>query len=171
MTRPAVFDPEGIIAILNRHRVRYVVVGGIAAGVQGAVWATADLDICYARTRANLDRLAGALRDLEAAPDPLPEGVTVRLDAAALGHGDLWTLATRLGRLDCLGEPAPGLGYDTLAERGRTIRGSSETYVVASFDDLIEMKRAAGRPKDLAQIELLRAAREETGRKMAANGG
>jgi len=164
MTASAVFDPEGIIAVLNRHGVLYVVVGGIAAGVQGAIWATADLDVCYARTRANLGRLAAALRDLEAVPEPVPDGVTVKLDAVALGQGDLWTLATRLGRLDCLGEPAPGLGYVTLAERGRTIRGTTQTYVVASFDDLIEMKRAAGHPKDLVQIELLRAAREESRR-------
>jgi len=43
------FDPQALIAALNRHGVRYVVIGGIAGGVQGAIWATTDLDICYAR--------------------------------------------------------------------------------------------------------------------------
>jgi hypothetical protein len=163
MASPAVFDPVAIIAVLNRHQVRFVVIGGIAAGVQGVVWATADLDICYARSRANVGRLAAALEDLEAHVVDEPPGVSVKLDARAIRGGDWWTLTTRLGRLDCLGEPAPGLTFETLVERGRTFEGS-ETYAVASFDDLIAMKRAAGRPKDLGQIELLRAAAKEARR-------
>lgn len=67
---------------------------------------------------------------------------------------------TRYGRLDLLGEPAPGTDYVFLARRARTIHGE-QTYQVASIDDLIAMKRAAGRTKDLAQIELLRATAEE----------
>jgi hypothetical protein len=154
------FDPIGIVAVLNRHGVRYVVIGGIAAGVQGAIWATTDLDVCHSRSRANLRRLASALDDLEAAPVDVPPDVRVPLDERMLARGDIWTLSTRLGRLDCLVEPAPGLTYATLSERGRPFEGS-ETYLVASIDDLITMKRTAGRPKDLAQIDLLRAVSDE----------
>jgi hypothetical protein len=154
------FDPVGIIAILNRHAVRYVVIGGIAAGVQGAIWATTDLDVCHSRSRANLRRLANALEDLEAATADVPPDVKVPLDARMLARGDIWTLSTRLGRLDCIAEPAPGLTYETLSERGRPFEGS-ETYLVASIDDLITMKRTAGRPKDLAQLDLLRAVSDE----------
>lgn len=154
------FDPLAIIRVLNDRGVLFVLIGGIAAGVQGAIWATTDLDIVYARGRENHARLASALADLEAAPIDLPPGVRVQLDARSLAAGNVWTLRTRFGRLDLLGEPAPGIRYETLAPRARTIRGE-QTYMVASIDDLIVMKRAAGRAKDVAHIELLQATVEE----------
>lgn len=162
MTQPAIdaFDPLAIIRILNEHGVRYVVIGGIAAGVQGVIWATTDLDIAYARERDDHDRLAGALAELAAVPVDLPDGVRVSLDARALAAGTNWTLMTKHGRFDLLGEPGGGLGYATLAPRARVIRGE-QTYAVASIEDLITMKTAAGRPKDIGQVELLRAAAEE----------
>jgi hypothetical protein len=154
--RPAAFDPLAIIEILNRHGVSFVVIGGIAAGVQGAMWTTFDLDVVYSRDRGGLRKLAAALNELDARLIDLGAGVTVRLDEQSLRHGDIWTLATRHGRLDLLGEPAPGLRYETLAPRARTIEGRA-TYRVASIADLIAMKRFAGRPRDEGQIELLRA--------------
>jgi hypothetical protein len=156
---PAAFDPLAIIDILNQHSVPFVVVGGIAAGVQGAMWTTFDLDVVYSRERAGLRRLAAALQDLDARPIDLEAGLTVSLDERSLRHGDVWTLATRHGRLDLLGEPAPGMRYEALAARARTIDGRA-TYLVASIADLIAMKRHAGRPRDEGQIELLRAAWE-----------
>ncbi|MEO7664175.1 MAG: hypothetical protein ABIV26_03550 [Candidatus Limnocylindrales bacterium] len=156
-TRSPAFDPLAIIGILNRHEVPFVVIGGIAAGVQGAMWATFDLDVTYSRTPAGLRGLAAALAELDAAPIGLEDGVTVQLDTRALRHGDTWTLATRLGRLDLLAEPAPGLRYEALAPRARTIHGE-QVYPVASLADLIAMKRHAGRAQDVGHIQLLRAA-------------
>jgi hypothetical protein len=86
--------------------------------------------------------------------------MTVHLDARSLSAGNFWTLITRYGRLDLLGEPAPRINYAVLVKRARTIHGQ-ETYQVATIDDLIAMKRAAGRTKDMAQIELLRATADE----------
>jgi hypothetical protein len=142
---PVPFDPLAIIEVLNRHEVPFLVIGGIAAGVQGAMWATFDLDITYGRSRADLRRLAAA--------------VEVHLDERGLVHGDVWTLTTRHGRLDLLAEPAPGLRYETLAPRARTIEGE-QTYRVAAIADLIAMKRVANRPQDEGHIRLLRAAWE-----------
>jgi hypothetical protein len=156
---PAPFDPIAIIELLERHRVKYLVIGGIAAGVQGAMWATFDLDITYDRSRRNLTRLAAALAELGASPIGLDDGVRVHLDEQGLQHADIWTLATRYGRLDLLAEPGPGLRYETLAPRARTIDGI-QTYRVASLADLIAMKRVAGRPQDEGHIRLLRAALE-----------
>jgi hypothetical protein len=154
------FDPIAIIRVLNRNEVPFVVIGGIAAGVQGAIWATLDLDICHGRERADYQRLAAALTELEARPEAVAAGVEVKLDAAALRHGDWWSLRTKHGKLDCLGEPAPGVDFVFLAPRAIRFEGE-ESYLVASFEDLIRMKREAGRPKDIAHIELLRAAEEE----------
>jgi hypothetical protein len=153
------FDPLAIIEILNRHGTRYVVIGGIAAGVQGAMWATFDLDIVYSRDRDDLTMLAAALAELDARPISIENGVRVTLDERALRHGDVWTLTTRHGRLDLLGEPAPGLQFDALARRARMIEGQ-QRYRVASLADLIAMKRFAGRARDAGHIELLRAAWE-----------
>jgi len=155
----APFDPLAMIEVLNRNDVAYLVIGGIAAGVQGAMWATFDLDITYGRSRVDLKRLAAALAELEASPIGLEDGVQVHLDERGLQHGDVWTLATRYGRLDLLAEPAPGLRYETLEPRARTIEGE-QTYRVASIADLIAMKRVANRPQDAGHIRLLRAAWE-----------
>lgn len=161
MTSADPFDPQALIATLNRHGVRYVVIGGIAGGVQGAVWATTDLDICYARGSGDHERLAAALAELKARPLDLPSGLRFRLDARALRRGETWTLSTDFGRLDLMGEPAPGLDYETLASQGRRFVGQQQTYLVASLGDLITMKRAAGRAKDRAHIELIQAVQEE----------
>jgi hypothetical protein len=160
MTDEVAFDPIAIIQVLNAREVRHVVIGGIAAGVQGVIWATADLDICHRRDRENHARLASACAELEARPRGLPEGVKVVLDASAIAGGTTWTLTTRHGSLDLLGEPGAGLDYDALASRARRFEGE-EPYLVASIDDLIAMKTAAGRPKDIGQVELLRLASEE----------
>lgn len=104
--------------------------------------------------------MARALADLEAVPIDLPAGVKVVLDARSLRAGHTWTLATRLGRLDLLAESA-GLDYATLESRSRSFAGA-ERYLVASIEDLITMKVAAGRPKDAGQVELLRQVAEES---------
>jgi hypothetical protein len=163
------FDPLAIIRVLNAHGVRYVVIGGIAAGVQGVIWATFALDICHARDRANHERLAAALDELQARPRGLPDGVEVVLDARGIAAGTTWTLTTRHGSLDLLAEPWAGTDYDALASHARRIEGE-ESYLVATIDDLIAMKSAAGRPKDVGQVALLRVAAEERARLDAERG-
>lgn len=161
MTDPAVeaFDPLAIIRTLNEHQVRYVVIGGFAAGVQGAVWLTTDLDVCYARDPDNRARLAEALAELQAEQVDLPAGVRVALDARSLNRATTWALRTRFGRLDLLGEPGAGLDFHGLVPRARRFQGREE-YLVASIADLIAMKSAAGRPKDVGHVELLRMVAE-----------
>lgn len=159
MAEPA--DAEGMLRALSEHGIRFVVIGGLAGNAWGSPTVTYDLDICYARDQANLEKLAAALRDLGATLRGAPDDLPFRLDATTLKLGDSFTFKTRLGDLDCLGTPTGTLGFDELdrtAVRG-DLRGVSVRVV--ALEDLIRMKRAAGRPKDLIEAEVLGALRRE----------
>lgn len=164
MTAPASFDPLRLLETLDRHRVRFVVVGGIAARLLGSPTVTRDLDICYARDPDNLKALAAVLGELHARLRGAEPGLPFRPDLRTLRAGDAFTLQTDAGDLDVLGSPAGTDGFADLARHAqRTDLGGVEV-LVASVDDLIRMKRAAGRPKDLIEVEVLGALRDEIDR-------
>jgi hypothetical protein len=145
------------------HRVRFVVIGGIAARLRGSTTITEDLDVCYQRDPENMERLVKALRQIRARLRGAPPDVPFRLDAKTLAMGDSFTFVTDVGSIDVIGHPSgiPG-GYEELeraADEMELVGGI--TVKVASLDDLIRMKRAAGRPKDLAEVEILGALRDE----------
>ncbi|HEY7462490.1 MAG TPA: hypothetical protein VIC59_11540 [Gemmatimonadota bacterium] len=160
MSRGA-FDPLLGLATLLRHRVRFVVIGGFAGRLWGSPTLTNDLDVCYAREDANLEALATALRELGARLRGAPGDLRFPLSAASLRAGDHFTFVTRAGNLDCLGLPAGAEDFDAL-ERAATVMDLDGLHVrVAALEDLIRMKRAAGRPKDRIEVEVLGALREE----------
>ena len=159
------FDPDAILRTLVRHDVRFVVIGGLAGNIRGSADLTNDLDICYARDPENLERLAGSLRELGAhlrvgrEPDA---DLPFRLDAATLKAGDTFTFATEHGDLDVLGTPSGTEGFEDLDRSATVVEVSDGLSVrVASIDDLMRMKRASGRTKDLLHLEHLAALREE----------
>jgi hypothetical protein len=157
------FEFLDALEALVKYRVRFVVVGGIAANLRGSTTITNDLDICYARDGDNLERLVKALRDLKARLRGAPRDVPFRLDAKTLEMGDAFTFVTEAGSLDVTGHPSgiPG-GYEELERAADEMTiGMGMTVQVASIDDLIRMKRAAGRPKDLIEVEVLGALRDE----------
>jgi hypothetical protein len=156
----AEFDPTAILRVLDAHGVMYVVVGGVSGSLHGSTTLTQDIDIAYGRDRQNLQRLAAALRDLRATLRGAPKDLPFRLDAATLRAGLNFTFSTRLGPLDCIGEAAGGFTYDNLVGNAERYAVSGMTVVVASLDDLIRMKRAAGRIKDRVEVENLSALRE-----------
>jgi hypothetical protein len=151
-------DPLAILRALERHGVRYVLIGALAARIAGAPVVTEDIDVTPAPDRRNLDRLADALRELDARLRTAdPEGVPFRIDAEMLSGAEIWTLTTAAGDLDVCFTPAGTRGYADLrreASRERLDRGLVVT--VASLRDVIRSKEAAGRAKDLAQLPLLR---------------
>jgi len=157
MTGPASFDPLRLLETLERHGVQFVVVGGIAARLIGSPTVTRDLDICHARDRANLAALASVLAELQAEL----RGAEPGLDARPLRAGDSFTFQTDAGDLDILGTPAGTDGYADLARTAGSMQLGGLKVLVASVDDLIRMKRAAGRPKDLIEVEGLGALRDE----------
>ena len=158
------FDAGAIVRALQHHKVEFVVIGGIAGQLWGSATITQDLDICYAREKTNLENLAGALRELKAKLRGVKEDVPFQLDARTLFNGDSFTFTTAFGALDCLATPSGTSGYDDLKQAAETMPvGGSLKVRVCSIDDLIRMKRAAGRRKDLLALEELAALRDERG--------
>jgi hypothetical protein len=149
------------LIVLARHGVRFIVIGGYAAIARGSPLLTGDMDICYARDDENLERLAGALRELKATLRGAPLDIPFQLDAKALKEGDHFTFSTSVGALDILGTPAGTRGFGDLNQDATDVELDGLTVRVASIDDLIRMKRAAGRPKDLVGLEWLRGLRDQ----------
>ncbi len=154
------FNPRPILAVLLRHDVRFVVIGGIAASLQGSTTITNDFDICYARERDNLERLAESLRELDATLRGAEELVPFQLDARSLKAGMNFTFDTKYGPFDCIGEASGNFDYEQLRRNADEMDLVQTKVFVASLDDLIRMKRAAGRNKDLIEVENLSALRE-----------
>ncbi len=163
----AEFDPIALLRVLVRHRVDFVLIGGVAARLRGAPLLTQDLDITPSMDPANLSRLTAALEDLGArlrtATDP--EGVALPPDPELLAAGTIWTLATRHGDLDLVMAPAGTKGYPDLARSAEAVTVSLRPRLevdVASLADVIRSKEAAGREKDRAALPLLRRTLEES---------
>jgi hypothetical protein len=164
------FDPERIIRLLLRHKVDFVLVGGFAATLHGSTTVTSDLDICYSREAANLERLAAALRELDVRLRGAPDDLPFKLDARSLRNGLNFTFRTVHGNFDCLGDPGGGVDYASLSANADSLDIDGININVASLDDLIRMKRAAGRSKDLIEVEnlsKLREVRDELGKDAA----
>ena len=156
---PGDFQPEAVVELLGRHRVRYVLIGGLAGIAHGAPFVTVDTDICQATDPANLEGLAAALREVHADLRGAEPGLPFQLDAGTLARGDAFTFTTDIGAIDILATPAGTAGYDDLIRTAETFRLFGHDVRIASVDDLIRMKRAAGRPKDLLAVEELGALR------------
>jgi predicted nucleotidyltransferase len=146
-----------ILRVLNKHEVRFVVIGAIAAIAQGYPLTTQDIDITPARDPDNLERLAAALRELDARlRTPKDEGVAFPIDAQMLGNADMWTLRTPFGDLDVSYVPSGTQGYDDLRRGARTEAIDGVEVAISSLVDIIRSKEAAGRVKDQAQLPALR---------------
>jgi len=159
------FDPERLLRLLADHGVRFVLIGGWAAKLQGSPTVTADIDICYSRDVPNLQRLAAALGDVEVRLRGIDDDVPFTLDARSLRAGDSFTLTTSIGDVDLIATPAGSGGFDALSASADTLELDDLRVAVASLSDLIAMKRAAGRPKDLVEVEILETLRREVERR------
>lgn len=153
----AEFDPLPILEVLQRHDVRFVLIGAAAAIAQGSPIPTEDVDITPARDQVNLERLAAALRELGAKLRTPTDAVEFPVDGPFLNVGEIWTLTTPHGDLDISFFPSGTRGYEDLRRDAVELElGPGLTITVASLADVIRSKQAAGRLKDLGQLPALR---------------
>jgi hypothetical protein len=151
------FSPRALLRRLVEGNVDFVVVGGIAAVAHGSAAFTQDLDISYAPDEENLDRLGRVLVELGARLRGVTDDVPFIPDGRTLKRTRVLTLETRLGSIDLLAQPDGAPAYERLRERASHETIAGVAVRVASLDDLIAMKKAAGRPKDLVAVEELEA--------------
>ncbi len=155
-------DIAGIIRVLTSHGVEFVVIGGAAAMVRDLpVPATVDIDITPSRAESNLERLAAAFDDLDAALLTADSGGTwfPRRPVDNWAQYDTLHLVTRLGLLDVVFVPdgAPS-GFDDLvatAERCAVLSDDA-TALVITTDTWVQLKEASGRAKDLEHLDRYR---------------
>jgi predicted nucleotidyltransferase len=158
--------PLALLARLADAAVDFVVIGGIAVVTHGHIRTTRDLDITYATDQANVDALGRVLVDLDARLRGVTEVVPFVPDGRTLRAAEILTLETTEGALDLLATPPGAPAYSELKQRAEVIDVDGRSVAIASLDDLLAMKRKAGRPRDLEDIEAL-----EELRRLRAEGG
>lgn len=156
------YVPRALVQALADGGVEFVIVGGVAVALRALPRFTKDLDICYAVDQQNLDRLGNVLLARGAKLRGVPEEVPFMPDGRTLKQTQILTLTTADGDIDLLVHPDGAPEYETLARNATTMELAERRVKVASIDDLIAMKRAAGRPQDLVDIEALEIARERS---------
>lgn len=147
-------DAERILRVLGERGVDYVLIGGLAVQTHGHVRTTNDADLIPAPDPENLERLASALRDLDARVlNPGQEDVEV--DAQMLPRATIWQFATRDGGVDVMHEVPGGRSFSELSDRALHVKLGGVDVPVVDLDDLIQMKLARGRSVDLADVAAL----------------
>lgn len=151
---------------LTKRKVRFVVVGGVAAAAHGSSRVTNDLDICYdAEAVANIVVLASILAGWKAYPRGIDKGLTRSfiMDDRTLRNAPILTLTTSEGDIDVMDRIA-GVGqYDAVRRHSERISALGVRFRVLDLPSLIKAKRAAGRPRDfdhLPELEALLALRK-----------
>ena len=169
-------DALAMIEALDRHGVDYVLVGGLAATLYGAVRLTTDMDVVPDWTQPNRARLAAALKELHAqlrVPGQ-KETVPFPLDASSFTSFEVSTWRTDCGDIDIIiGIPSSTRGhlngYGHLASRAEHHQlDNGPTILVGELDDIIESKTALGRPTDLVVLEELWQLRNQRERDRSA---
>ena len=143
---------------LTRKKVRFVVVGGVAAAAHGSTRVTNDLDICYdASDRGNLVTLASLLSGWEAYPRGVEPNLPFILDDKTLFGAPILTLTTTEGDIDVMDRIAGVGDYSQVFLHSERISALGVRFRVLDLPSLIKAKRAAGRPRDYEHLPELEA--------------
>ncbi len=151
------FKPTRLLSALVSGGVDFVVVGGVAVIALGYPRVTKDLDVCYAPSPENLEALGNVLVDLGARLRGVTDDVPFVADARTLRATQILTLDTKDGPLDVMLPPSGAPAYDAMRDRAEEATIDGVTVAIAALEDMIIMKRASGRPQDLADLEALEA--------------
>jgi hypothetical protein len=142
---------------LQSNKIRFVVVGGVAATAHGSRRVTDDLDICYDNGEKNISALAATLIEWHAYPRGIERGLPFFMDARQFRTTPIMTLTTREGFIDVL-DVVKGVGeYSQCRKRSSPVEAFGIRFRVLDLPALIDAKRAAGRPKDVDQLPELEA--------------
>jgi hypothetical protein len=159
------FDPVAICTILNQEGVEYIVLGGFAAVIHGSPLPTEDIDVLPSRTQLNLENLARALRTMNAKIRTSGDPVEAPMDSAFLENmTTMLNLVTDHGILDLTFQPAgPTVGFEQWDANASSEEISEGLVIrVASLNNIISSKEAAGREKDIGALPYLRALRDQS---------
>jgi len=137
---------KGVFESFQQYEVRYVVIGGIAAVLYGVPRATFDLDILVEATPENTRRLLDALLDAGM-------GTASLTNVDEILSNEITIFKDRV-RID-VQTSTPGLRFQDAWKRRKTMEYQGQSFYVASREDLIFSKRAAGRDVDLEDVRLL----------------
>lgn len=151
----AEFDPRRILGMLTAHGVDFVVIGGVASVLHGSPRTTYDLDVCFATDDGNLAVLGKALIELGARLRGIAGDVAFVPDVGTLRRIETLTLTTEFGDFDVLAHPDGAPPYERLRRNADRYDIGAFAVLVASIYDLVAMKQAAGRAKDLLDVEEL----------------
>lgn len=155
---------DKLLPLLVNGGVEFILIGGVAGNVLGAARLTFDVDVVYDRSKANLERISRLLQPQSPYLRGAPPGLPFTLDVPTLRNGLNFTLTTKLGDLDLLGEVVGGGNYKALLPHTFVVEAFGVRFRCVDLPTLIRLKRAAGRPKDLESIAELQALLEESER-------
>ena len=161
-------DYAKVLEVLKSGGVDFILIGGVAANLHGSARATFDVDVVYSRTRENIGRLVAALAPFNPYLRGAPPGLPFRFDETTVRNGLNFTLETTLGAVDLLGEVAGGGNYVQLLAHTVEVEAFGLHCRCVTLEHLIQLKRAAGRPKDLEAIAEMQALLEQ--RRQSAEG-
>ena len=153
-------DVKKAITILASHDVDFVVIGGVALSLHSAAYVTYDIDVCFSRTRDNLEKIAVALAPFHPRLRGFPKDLPFVWDAGTLANGTLFTLDTDLGDFDLLGEVGGVGAYDEVLAVSSKWDIYGYQVNVLSVDGLIRAKENAKREKDVPGLKILYALRD-----------
>lgn len=142
-----------LLGPLIKHGVDFILIGGQAGISHGSTYPSYDLDVVYARDRDNVARLARALEEIGVRLRGAPRNLPFQLDARTIENGANFTFETPYGDLDVLADAAGMRSYEDLKSDSVEREVFGHLVRVASIDNLIAMKKAAGRTKDKLMVE------------------
>jgi predicted nucleotidyltransferase len=161
--KPANF--KEVLPRFEHAGVKFILIGGGAGIAHGQARLTQDVDLVYSRDPENLKRIIDLLAEFQPYPRGAPAGLPFLWDVKTLQFGTNFTLSTTLGYIDLLGEVTGGGKYEDLLPYTEITTAYGVPVRVVTLERLIDLKRAAGRPKDFESVAELEALLEERERK------